>query len=169
MREGFIHRRLVRPVVALLTQGITPEKIALSLAMGIVLGVFPVLGSTTLLCAVAAVVFRLNLPAIQLVNFIVYPLQLVLLVPFMRAGELLFRARPAQVSPIQIVAMARADLPHAISFLWLAYVHAISAWLLVGPVMMLLLYILLAYLVRRAAPLAFPSQDTGSPAASQMR
>ena len=164
MREGFIHRQLVQPVVALLTQGITPEKIALSLAMGIVLGVFPVLGSTTLLCAVAAAILRLNLPAIQLVNFIVYPLQLVLLVPFMRAGEFLFRARTVQLSPMQIVAMARADLPHAISSLWLAYVHAISAWLLAGPVMMLLLYILLAYLVRRAGLLALASQGAGSPA-----
>ena len=157
-----MHRRVVQPVVALLTQGITPEKIALSLAMGIVLGVFPVLGSTTLLCAVAAVVFRLNLPAIQLVNYIVYPLQLVFLVPFMRAGEFLFRVRPVQLSPLQIVAMARADLPQAISFLWLAYVHAISAWLLAGPVMMLLLYVLLAYFLRRAASLALTPQDAGS-------
>lgn len=84
MREGFIHRRLVQPVIALLSQGITPEKIALSLAIGIVLGVFPVLGSTTLLCAAAAMVFRLNLPAIQLVNYIVYPLQLALFVPAKR-------------------------------------------------------------------------------------
>jgi len=29
---------------------------------------------------------RLNLPAIQLVNLVVYPLQLALLVPFLRAG-----------------------------------------------------------------------------------
>ncbi len=71
VRQDFIYRRLVQPVVALLTQGVTPEKIALSLAMGIGLGIFPVLGSTTLLCAAAAIIFRLNLPAIQLINFFV--------------------------------------------------------------------------------------------------
>jgi hypothetical protein len=48
-----IRCRVVQPVIDLLTQGISPEKIALSLAFGIVLGVFPVLGSTTLLCALA--------------------------------------------------------------------------------------------------------------------
>ena len=151
MREEFIHRRVVQPVVALLTQGIKPEKIALSLAMGIVLGVFPVLGSTTLLCAAAAVVFRLNLPAIQLVNYIVYPLQLVLLIPFIRAGELLFRARPLRLSLPQMLAMVRADLPHTISSLWVASLHAVSAWLLVGPVMIFLLHVVLTYLVRQAA------------------
>ena len=169
MREGFIHRRLVQPVAALLTQGITPEKIALSLAMGMALGVFPVLGSTTLLCAVAALVFRLNLPAIQLVNYIVYPLQLALFVPFMRAGEFLFRARPLRLSLAQMLAMVRADLPHAISSLWVATIHAVSAWLLAGPVMMLLPYVLLAYLVRRAASLALTPQNAGSLLASQKR
>ncbi len=153
MRERFIHRRIVQPVVALLTQGITPEKIALSLAMGIVLGVFPVLGSTTLLCAAAAVVFRLNLPAIQLVNYIVYPLQLLLFVPFIRAGELLFRSRTLQLTLAQMVAMARADPRHAISSLWVATFHAISVWLLVAPMATFFLYVLLAYLVRQGAHL----------------
>ncbi len=69
MKRGFFHRRVVAPIVALLTQEITPEKLALSLAFGIVLGIFPVLGSTTVLCAAAALVFGLNLPAIQLVNW----------------------------------------------------------------------------------------------------
>ena len=73
MKPGFFHRRIIAPIVALLTQGITPEKIALSLACGIVLGIFPVLGSTTILCAAAAVLFGLNLPAIQLVNSLDLP------------------------------------------------------------------------------------------------
>ncbi len=41
----------------------TPEKMALSLALGGALGVFPALGCTTLLCTLVAIVLRLNLPA----------------------------------------------------------------------------------------------------------
>lgn len=151
MKQGFFDRRLVQPVVGLLTQGIAPEKIALSLAAGIVLGVFPVLGSTTLLCAAAAVLFRLNLPAIQLVNYFVYPLQLLLIVPFIRAGEFLFRTQPLQLSLAQMLAMARANPLQAISALWIAGLHAVTAWLLVAPAMMLLLYIVLAPVTRKAA------------------
>jgi uncharacterized protein (DUF2062 family) len=66
MSESFLYRRLVRPILELLRQGVTPGKIALSLALGVVLGVFPVLGSTTALCTLAAITLRLNLPAIQL-------------------------------------------------------------------------------------------------------
>lgn len=151
MKRGFFHRRFVAPIAALLTQGITPEKIALSLAFGIVLGTFPVLGSTTVLCAAAALVFGLNLPAIQLVNYLIYPMQLFLLVPFIRMGEKLFRAAPVPLSLAQILTMVRAGLTHAVSTLWLAEVHAVFAWLLIGPVAICLLYFLLSRALRRVA------------------
>jgi uncharacterized protein (DUF2062 family) len=158
VKPSFLHRRLVQPLAALLTQGITSEKVALSLAFGIVLGVFPLLGSTTLLCAAAAVVLRLNLPAIQLVNYFVYPVQLALIVPFMRAGEILYRAQPARLSLAQILAMARADLPHAISTLWVAALHAVSVWLLLAPLVIFVLYFSLLYPVRRLSALAHLNQ-----------
>lgn len=44
MIAEWARRQIVTPVVALLRQGATPEKLALSLALGIALGVFPVLG-----------------------------------------------------------------------------------------------------------------------------
>jgi uncharacterized protein (DUF2062 family) len=168
MKHGFIHRRVIAPIAVLLTQGITPEQIALSLAFGIVLGIFPVLGSTTILCAAAAFVFGLNLPAIQLVNYLIYPLQLFLLLPFMRMGEKLFRAAPVPLSLEQILTTVRAGLPHAISTLWLAEVHAIFAWLLIGPVAMCVLYLLLSWALCRAAALSGLRQNTAeSPQISQ--
>ena len=87
MNEGFFSGRLVRPLLDLLRQGVTPEKIALSVTLGVMLGVFPVLGSTTALCALAAFAWQLSLPAIQIANYFVYPLQLALLIPFFRAGR----------------------------------------------------------------------------------
>jgi hypothetical protein len=78
--------RWLKPFIQLLRQGVSPEKVALTIALGIILGVTPVLGSTVLLCTLAATVLRLNLPAIQLVNGVVYPLQFILLIPFYRLG-----------------------------------------------------------------------------------
>lgn len=158
-----INRRLVEPIVTLVTQGITPEKIALSVSVGIVLGIFPVLGSTSLLCAAAAVVFELNLPAIQLINWFVYPLQVILVVPFMRAGGFMFGAGPVNLSPTQMLAMARTNLPHAVSALWVAMIHAVFVWLLVGPVIALLLHKLLSRYILRVAVLRPTRPDTAKP------
>lgn len=163
MNRGLLYRRAVDPILELMRQGLTPEKIALSLAFGIVLGVFPILGSTTILCAVAALIFRLNLPAIQLVNYLIYPLQFLLLIPFLRLGEKLFHAAPMRLSVAQMLAMAHADPSHAIATLWLAGLHAMSAWLLIAPAATLLLYFLLSPALRKIADSVGP-RDTAKAA-----
>lgn len=159
MKQGSFYRRLILPILNLLQQGITPEKVALSIAFGIALGVFPVIGATTLLCAAAAIVLRLNLPAIQLVNYFVYPLQIALLLPFIRFGEFLFRVRqPMPFSITQILEMIATSIPNAVATLWTATMHAIAAWLLVGPLAVLVFYAALAPVLRRLAHLYLASQ-----------
>ncbi|MGC4071325.1 MAG: DUF2062 domain-containing protein [Nibricoccus sp.] len=59
-KRNFWQRRVRDPLVAQLTQGITPEKIALTLAVGTACALFPIIGMTTLLCALAAIALRLN-------------------------------------------------------------------------------------------------------------
>jgi len=69
-----------------LLQGITPRRLAFTLALGFVLGFIPVIGVPTGLCVLAAMAFRLNQPAIQLANYAAMPFQLALIVPFVRLG-----------------------------------------------------------------------------------
>jgi uncharacterized protein (DUF2062 family) len=160
VKRSFLRRRLVDPVLALLRQGVTPEKIALSLALGIILGVFPVLGSTTILCAAAALILRLNLPAIQLVNYFVYPLQLALLIPFMRIGEKIFRAQPIPLSLPQLIAKVHANMWGSIQELWVTTVHAMAAWVLICLPAAALIYLILTPLLRgvwRAQQAASPN------------
>jgi uncharacterized protein (DUF2062 family) len=151
MNQGWFYRKLVLPVIDLLRQGITPEKIALSLAIGICLGVFPVIGSTTILCTLAAIVFRLNLPAIQLVNYLVYPLQLALLIPFIRFGEVLFRAPHVSLSLTIIYESIKRSAWQTTKTYWTSGWHAMIAWLLVGPLMIWIMYLVLVPALRRLA------------------
>src|SRR5580658_5326810 len=80
-----------------LRQGITPQRLALTLALGFAIGCIPVVGIPTLVCAALALTLRLNLPAIQAANYIVMPLQLLLIVPFVRLGGWLI---PARIDPV---------------------------------------------------------------------
>ncbi len=149
MTNGFFYRRLVRPLLDLLKQGVTPEKLALSIALGAVFGIFPALGWTTALCAIIAFIWRLNLPAIQIVNYFMYPLQIVFLLPFFRLGEKLFRAPHLPISVPQIYTLAKANLWGAIKFLWTTTWHAITVWAIIAPVLVVLLYAILAPAFRR--------------------
>ncbi|MBN2299057.1 MAG: DUF2062 domain-containing protein, partial [Deltaproteobacteria bacterium] len=104
-----MQKKILVPVTKLLKQGISPEKIALSIAWGVMLGIFPVLGTTTILCTVAAVLLRLNLPVIQLANWLVYPLQIVLIVPFFVAGTAMFGNSPFMQDAAQLIVLFRDD------------------------------------------------------------
>jgi uncharacterized protein (DUF2062 family) len=139
----------MQPLLGLLRQGVTPQRIAVSLALGLVLGVFPALGTTTILCVFVALLFRLNVPAIQLTNIAAYPLQVLLLIPFVKLGETLFRVPPGSLSLGQIVAMIEANAWNAIQILWVATMHAIVAWLAVGVPAGVVLYFVFAAMLRR--------------------
>jgi len=96
---GMTMRNILEPIkrkAALwLRQGITPGRLALTLALGFAVGCLPVLGIPTLLCAGLALAMRLNLPAIQAANYAAMPLQMILIVPFVRLGSRLFASGPA--------------------------------------------------------------------------
>jgi hypothetical protein len=149
MTGNFSNRKSLVPILDLLRQGITPRKIALSIALGITLGVTPVLGSTSILCFLAAIAFRLNVPAVQVVNYAVYPLQFALLIPFIRVGEWMFGAAPMKFTLAQIVSMVRDHPWIAIQTLWLATLHALAAWVVIGSLASLLIYLLLTPVLKR--------------------
>jgi uncharacterized protein (DUF2062 family) len=141
--------RWLKPFIQLLRQGVSPEKIALTIALGIVLGATPVLGSTTLLCTLAAIVLRLNLPAIQLVNGAMYPLQLILLIPFYRLGAWMFQVDASTISLGGVTALIRQGVGHAVRTLWVVTMHALLAWLVLGMATLAVLYAVLVPLVRQ--------------------
>jgi len=147
--RGFLKRRIVDPIVRLLRQGISPEKVSLGLACGIMIGVFPVVGVTTVLCTIVAIIFRLNLPAIQLVNYLVYPLQFALLIPFFHFGDWLFGVEPLPFSAQELVALFKADFWGAVRQLWDTTLRAIAAWSLVCLPAVAALYFAFTPLLRR--------------------
>ena len=139
--QSFWRRRVVAPILAQLKQGITPEKIALTLALGAALGIFPILGSTTALCAVAGVAFRLNQPIIQLVNYLAYPVQIVLLLPFYRAGETLFGQPHVPIfSVTELMERFSASPWQFLLDYGMVGLYGITVWLLVAPLLVAGLY-----------------------------
>jgi uncharacterized protein (DUF2062 family) len=82
-----------RSAVVWLQKGISPRRLALTLALGFAIGCIPVVGIPTLLCAGLALALRLNQPAIQPANYVAMPLQLILIVPFVRMGDGFSRLR----------------------------------------------------------------------------
>ncbi|MGA9855408.1 MAG: DUF2062 domain-containing protein [Gammaproteobacteria bacterium] len=149
--------KLVRLILELLSQGITSHKVALCIALGAMLGVTPLIGTSTLMCAVVALAFGINLPLIQLVNYLVYPLQLLLLIPFIRAGQWLFRQPPLPFSLAQLTGLFRESFWLTLSRLWEYVLHGLVAWSILGGIGACIIYLvarpILGYVILKKAAL----------------
>ena len=126
----------------------TPHHLAWSLAVGVAVGVNPVVGSTTLVCLGVALLFRLNLVASQMTNHLMFPAQLALVFPFLRAGEMLFHTGPL---PLERKYFLHAVMHHAwqtTRVLWMWEWHALVVWLAVAGMAVPLLAALLTPVLR---------------------
>jgi uncharacterized protein (DUF2062 family) len=147
----FLERKVRDPIRQQLTQGLSPEKISLTVAVGLCIAVNPIVGTTTILCFAAAWALRLNQPIIQAINWTSYALQLLLIFPFIRLGEWLFRAPRESRSLERLVAMMKADPAAAFTNLRTTLGHAFTAWLAAAPLIVAALYAVTLPLVRALA------------------
>ena len=154
-------RRVVDLIVAQFRQGITPEKIALTVTLGCVLATFPILGLTTLLCTVVALWLRLNQPIIQLVNYFCYPLQILLLIPLYRAGEWL-GAPHLSLSIPQLVERFQAGVWQFVRDFGLIALGGVGIWSLLAAPFAAALYFILRPPLRTLAARARKAGATGS-------
>lgn len=127
-----------------LTQGITPEKIALTLAVGSACGLFPIVGTTTILCFVAGIALRLNQPAIQIVNGACAPVHVPIILLLYHLGNVLFHVRHTAYYSRHFLSnmfWVLWDTPGLFlrdfgTFAW----HLVAAWAVVAPVWIPLVY-----------------------------
>jgi len=149
-RRSFWKRRLGDPVLAMLTQGVTPDKIAATLAVGTAASVFPFLGLTTLLNLGLGLWFRMNQPLLQALNYLLTPLHLVMILVYVRLGERIWGAEEVPFS-VRDLFTTFHDAPFSEfvqRFGWMG-VHAFTAWLLTAPVIVAALYFSLRPLMRQ--------------------
>jgi hypothetical protein len=153
IRPSFWQRHVVAPLRAQLTQGVTPDKLALTFAVGTACSVLPFFGCTTLLTLVVGVWLRLNQPLLQTVNYLMSGAQLAMILVYVRAGEWLWRAPHLPLSLTQLIADFRADPRGFFARFGWTGIHAASAWLLSVPVIVAVIYFGTRPAIRRLAAL----------------
>jgi len=142
---------------AWLRTGISPRRLALTLALGFAIGCIPVIGIPTALCMVVALSLRLNLPAIQAANYAAMPLQIALVFPFLRLGSWMFAS--AGQPAISATAMLHES---PMKLIWASSSmagEALVAWLVIAAPAVAMITLALTPLLQRVPVLAAESGD----------
>ncbi|MDH4467027.1 MAG: DUF2062 domain-containing protein [Bacteriovoracaceae bacterium] len=146
--KNWLYEKILRPLVDQLKQGVTPKTLAQSLAVGFLLGIFPIIGVSTFLCALIAYRFKLNPIAIQLANYVVYPLQFALLIPFYRAGEWLFQVEPIPLNIFSILEQFKINFWEALQMYGATGLRSVVVWAAIFPVLYFALSFCLKYFLQ---------------------
>jgi hypothetical protein len=159
--KATLHRWFIRPIMQQLTQGVTPPKIAQALSWGVTLGIFPIIGSNTLLTLLVGVPMKLNQPLLQAFKTIAYPLQWGLLLGFYRSGEWLFNAPHVSIHiPTMMTRFFAEPLPFFRDY-GMTALYGIAVWCLAAPLILATLYFTTKPLIERLAQMR-RTPDTAS-------
>jgi uncharacterized protein (DUF2062 family) len=133
---NLIQRVVVEPVKRLLRMGATPERLAWSLAVGVVVGVNPLIGTTTLLVLGLAALFRLNMVASQVGNHAMYPVEIAMFPVFIKLGSLVFSTERMPIEGSNLLAAAKQHPWDTTRMLWLWEWHALVVWAVFAAVLL---------------------------------
>lgn len=153
--ESFTNKILI-PFRLVPKDGLTPEKIAFSMTIGMVSGVFPVFGMTTVISVILTMMFRQNLLIVQSVQWILAILQVMLIIPFMKFGAFLLNQNVVHISMQQINHAFQPGMLSGIKTVGIFHLYGIFSWLiLVIPAGAISYYIFLAVFKRRNKAIVF--------------
>ena len=148
---GFVARKVWNPLLAQLRQGTSPEKLTWSVAAAITLATFPIFGLTTLFCAIAGLVFKLNHVVLQAVQYLATPLQIAAIPALIFTGETVFGLPHITYNPVRLA----NELSTAPKLFFLTYagsaVAGIAVWLVLAPIFLALIRITFLPIIRRKA------------------
>ena len=146
-----LKRKVTNRLINFLRQGLTPEMLSRTIASGLLVGTIPIPGTSTLLCTALSLGFRMNLALIQLVNYLAFPLQILLFVPFYTiaskiSGKIIF----FNASEISAQFAGSNWQTASIDLLWLAGT-SVMVWLLIMFPVSLMVYFILKPVMKRFA------------------
>jgi uncharacterized protein (DUF2062 family) len=149
---GWIKNKIVEPIKRALKNGISHKRLAVSLALGITIGLIPFYGLTTILVGAVAVALRLDFVIMQAIHYVVHPIQIALFIPFFKAGNVLFPLSNVNLTFKEYVAYFKSDFWLAFSDLWKLNLSAIVVWAILAIPLSYILYYTFFHSIRRFVP-----------------
>lgn len=152
MVRGWAERKFLEPLKKVVKEGISAEKLSVSLALGLTVGLIPLYGVTTLIVGFIAFSLRLNFIAMQVAHYIVHPIQIALLIPFLKLGDTVVKDSEVTFTVHQYIELFKADFWGTLREFWLINLSAIGIWFILSIPLAFGLYFLIIRTIRKYLP-----------------
>ncbi len=147
--DSRFYRWVIRPIVNQLKQGTSPEKLSWSISLGTTLGIFPIMGSTTIVCLIFGHLLKLNQPILHLFKTFTYPLQLALILVYIRLGQMLNGVPLIKFSIPQMLGQFKDDPAQFASDFGMVALYGIEAWAISAIFLIPILYFIFLPILKK--------------------
>lgn len=117
-------------ISTLFKQGLTPKEVSQSIIVSVLISVIPIIGVSTFMITTVSLKSKLNLPIMVALSYLMWPIQILLIIPFIRAGEFIFSVQLKQHSVEEIVTSFQTGFFKTLSYLSFELLCGLGGWLL---------------------------------------
>jgi uncharacterized protein (DUF2062 family) len=127
---------------ALLKQGLSPKELSQSIIVSGLFSIIPILGVSTFMIATVSFKWKLNLPIMIAISYLMWPVQILLIIPFIRIGEFIFSVPSNHHTADEIISSFQNDFFQTLSQLSFELLCGLGGWLLTAVPVTIVIYMI---------------------------
>jgi uncharacterized protein (DUF2062 family) len=117
-------------ITVLFKQGLTPKELSQSIIVSGLISIIPILGVSTFMITTISLKSKLNLPVMIALSYLMWPVQILLIIPFIRVGEFIFSIPRNHHSVDEIISSFQNSFFQTLSQLSFELFCGFGGWLL---------------------------------------
>lgn len=125
---------------ALLKQGLTPKELSQSIIVSGLISTIPILGVSTFMITTVSLKRKLNLPVMISLSYLMWPVQILLIIPFIRVGEFIFSVPRNPHTVDEIINSFQNSFFQTLSHLSFELLCGLGGWLLTAVPLAVVIY-----------------------------
>ena len=149
-------RALKTKTGALFKQGLSPIELTQSILVAALFSIIPILGVTTILLTAFSLKRKLNLPVMIAISYLAWPLQILMIIPFINIGEYFFSVPQSHHSVEEIISSFQESFFGTLSQLSFELLCGFGGWLLTAVPFFTFVYLVSNFLISKFSPSKTP-------------
>jgi uncharacterized protein (DUF2062 family) len=133
-------KSLIAKISVLFKQGLTPKDLIKSIIVSGLISTIPILGVSTFMITTVSLKTKLNLPVMIALSYLMWPVQILLIIPFIRIGQFIFSVPKSHHSVEEIISSFQTSFFGTLSHLSFELLCGLGGWLLTAVPFAVLIY-----------------------------
>jgi len=120
----------IAKIKLLFKQGLTPKELSQSIIVSALISIIPILGVSTFMITTISLKYKLNLPLMIALSYLMWPIQILMIIPFIRLGQFIFSVPGNPHSVEEIISSFQTSFFTTLSNLSFELLCGLGGWLL---------------------------------------